>query len=179
MIVAVPLAVATHIEYEPMLPVDRAFLHRRMPSGSVYKISVVYDNAFWRAAGLCGQSAAPGSPATLTIDACTDTGTPGIMCVITEGPAARKLGLLDPAARKAAVIAELGEHPHVHKELLRNTIEVVTGICENSGQAMEDLAGTLGRILDDDGASFRRQPPDADDVRGIAEQVRQDRKTHV
>lgn len=29
------------------------------------------------------------------------------MCVITEGPAARKLGLLDPAARKAAVIGEL------------------------------------------------------------------------
>ena len=29
------------------------------------------------------------------------------MCVITEGPAARKLGLLDPAARKAAVIDEL------------------------------------------------------------------------
>ena len=45
-----------------------------------------------------------------------------------------------------AVIAELGEHPHVHKELLRNTIEVVTGICENSGQAMEDLAGTLGTV---------------------------------
>ena len=45
-----------------------------------------------------------------------------------------------------AVIAELGEHPHVHKELLRNTIEIVTGICENSGQAMEDLAGTLGTV---------------------------------
>ena len=89
-IVAVPLAVATQIEYEPMLPIDRTFLHRRMPSGAVYKISVVYDTAFWRADGLCGQSAAPGSPATLTIDACTDTGTPGIMCVITEGPAARK-----------------------------------------------------------------------------------------
>ena len=47
------------------------------------------------------------------------------MCVITEGPAARKLGLLDPAARKAAVIAELGEHPHVHKELLRIAIFAV------------------------------------------------------
>jgi len=45
-----------------------------------------------------------------------------------------------------AVIAELGEHPHVHKELLRNTIEIVTGICENSGQAMDDLSGTLGTV---------------------------------
>ena len=106
-IVAVPLAVATQIDYEPMLPVDRMFLHRRMPSGAVYKISIVYETAFWRADGLCGQSAAPGSPATLTIDACTDTGTPGIMCIITEGPAARKLGLLDAAERKAVVIGEL------------------------------------------------------------------------
>lgn len=106
-IVAVPLAVASQIAYEPMLPVDRMFLHQRMPSGAVFKISVVYDTAFWRADRLCGQSAAPGSPATLTIDACTDTGTPGIMCVITEGPAARRLGLLDAAERKAVVIAEL------------------------------------------------------------------------
>jgi monoamine oxidase len=108
-IVAVPLAVANQIAYEPMLPVDRAFLHQRMPSGAVFKISVVYHTAFWRADGLCGQSAAPGSPATLTIDACTDTGVPGIMCVITEGPAARRLGLLDAAQRKAVVIGELAD----------------------------------------------------------------------
>ncbi|WKG01075.1 FAD-dependent oxidoreductase [Mycolicibacterium sp. HK-90] len=106
-IVAVPLAIANQIVYEPMLPVDRAFLHQRMPSGAVFKMSVVYDTAFWRADGLCGQSAAPGSPATLTIDACTDTGVPGIMCVITEGPAARRLGLLDAEQRQAVVIGEL------------------------------------------------------------------------
>jgi monoamine oxidase len=106
-IVAIPLAIATSIVYEPMLPVDRAFLHQRMPSGAVFKISIVYDAPFWRADGLSGQSAAPDSPATLTIDACTDTGDPGIMCVITEGPAARRLGRLGDAERKAAVISEL------------------------------------------------------------------------
>ena len=106
-IVAIPLAIATSIVYEPMLPVDRAFLHQRMPSGAIFKISVVYDEPFWRADGLSGQSAAPGSPATLTIDACTDTGDPGIMCVITEGPAARRLGKLDEAERKAVVVREL------------------------------------------------------------------------
>ncbi|OMB92543.1 monoamine oxidase [Mycobacterium sp. NS-7484] len=106
-VVAVPLAVASQITYEPTLPVDRMLLHQRMPSGAVFKTSVVYDTAFWRADGLCGQSAAPGSPATLTIDACTDTGVPGIMCVITEGPVARRLGLLDAAQRKATVIGEL------------------------------------------------------------------------
>jgi monoamine oxidase len=106
-IVAIPLAIATSILYEPMLPVDRAMLHQRMVSGAVIKTSFFYDEPFWRADGLSGQSAAPGSPATLTIDACTDTGDPGIMCVITEGPAARRLTDLDEAERKALVIGEL------------------------------------------------------------------------
>jgi monoamine oxidase len=106
-IVAIPLAIASSIDYQPMLPVDRAFLHQRMPSGAVFKISVVYAEPFWRADGLSGQSAAPGSLVTLTIDACTDTGDPGVMCVITEGVQARRLGQLDEAERRAAVIAEL------------------------------------------------------------------------
>ncbi|MGE2815489.1 flavin monoamine oxidase family protein [Mycobacterium heidelbergense] len=106
-IVAIPLAIATSILYEPMLPVDRAFLHQRIPSGAVIKTSIFYDEPFWRADGLSGQSAAPNSPATLTIDACTDTADPGIMCVITEGPAARRLTYLDEAERRAVVIGEL------------------------------------------------------------------------
>jgi monoamine oxidase len=106
-VVAIPLAIATSIDYEPMLPVDRAFLHQRMPSGAVIKISVIYDEPFWRADGLSGQSAAPNSPASLTIDACTDTADPGIMCVISEGPAARQLGTLDETERNAVIIDEL------------------------------------------------------------------------
>jgi carboxylate-amine ligase len=54
----------------------------------------------------------------------------------------------------AAVIAEIGENPRVHKELLRNTVEVVTGICENSGEAMDDLRSTLSparRVVRDRG----------------------------
>ena len=106
-IVAVPLAIASHIVYEPMLPVERAFLHQRMPTGSIIKTSIVYDEPFWRADGLSGQSAAPGSPATVTIDACTDTGSPGVLCAIAEGPIARYLGNADAADRRAAVLDDL------------------------------------------------------------------------
>jgi monoamine oxidase len=108
-VVAVPIAIAGHILYEPMLSVDRAFLHQRMPSGAVYKINVVYDEPFWRADGLSGQSAAPGTPASVTIDACTDTGSPGVMCVIIEGPTARDLCALDHVDRRAKVLDELVE----------------------------------------------------------------------
>ncbi|MEU6584884.1 FAD-dependent oxidoreductase [Nocardia sp. NPDC046763] len=106
-IVAVPLAIAGQIRYEPMLPVDRSLLHQRVPSGAIIKISVLYDEPFWRRDGLSGQSLAPGSPATVTIDGCTDTGRPGVLCVISEGPIARQIGRLDAAERRTAILHEL------------------------------------------------------------------------
>jgi carboxylate-amine ligase len=50
----------------------------------------------------------------------------------------------DLSNEATAVIAEIGENPRVHKELLRNTVEVVSGICECAAQAMQDLRETLG-----------------------------------
>ncbi|WP_375486630.1 glutamate--cysteine ligase [uncultured Mycobacterium sp.] len=49
----------------------------------------------------------------------------------------------DLSNEATAVIAEIGENPRVHKELLRNTVEIVSGICDCTGQAMEDLRCTL------------------------------------
>lgn len=49
----------------------------------------------------------------------------------------------DLSNEAAAVIADIGENSHVHKELLRNTIEIVTGVCDTVGEAMYDLRGTL------------------------------------
>jgi monoamine oxidase len=108
-IVAVPIAIASQISYEPMLPQDRSFLHQRMPSGAVYKIALIYDEPFWRSDGLSGQSFAPGSVANLTIDSCTDAGTPGSLTVITEGPVARRIANLGAAERKKAVLAAVAE----------------------------------------------------------------------
>jgi monoamine oxidase len=108
-VVAVPLAIANQIIYEPMLPMDRSFLHQRMPSGAIFKINIVYDEPFWRTDGLSGQSAAPGSPATVTIDACGDDDRPGVLCVIVEGPMARELGKLDESARRSVILEELAK----------------------------------------------------------------------
>lgn len=62
-----------------------------------------------------------------------------------------EFALIDPVTRDlaneaAGVIAELGETPHVHKELLRNTVEIVTGVCDTVPQAIEDLDGTLSTV---------------------------------
>ena len=106
-IVAVPIAISSQIIYEPMLPIDRSLLHQRMPSGAIYKINIVYDEPFWRNDGLSGQSAAPGSPATVTIDASTDAERPGVLCVIVEGPIAREIATLDADERRLTILAEL------------------------------------------------------------------------
>jgi monoamine oxidase len=80
-----------------------------MPLGAVFKIALVYDEPFWRADGLSGQSFAPGSPANLTIDSCTDTGRPGVLTAITEGPVARRIGQLTDAERRKAVLDAVAE----------------------------------------------------------------------
>ena len=49
----------------------------------------------------------------------------------------------DLSNEAAEVIAEIGATPHVHTALLRNTIEVVTGVCDTVAEAMEDLRSTL------------------------------------
>jgi glutamate---cysteine ligase / carboxylate-amine ligase len=49
----------------------------------------------------------------------------------------------DLSNEATAVIAEIGENPRVHKELLRNTVEIVSGVCDCTAQAMEDLRETL------------------------------------
>jgi carboxylate-amine ligase len=39
-----------------------------------------------------------------------------------------------------------GEHPRIKREFLRNTVELVTGICEHAGQATDDLAASLAEV---------------------------------
>ncbi|OBF25063.1 flavin monoamine oxidase family protein [Mycobacterium sp. ACS4331] len=108
-IVAVPICLAAQIIYDPMLPVDRSLLHQRMPSGAVFKIALVYDEPFWRADGLSGQSFSPGSLAGLTIDSCTLAAEPGILTVITEGPAARVLCAMSEGERRRAVLSAVAQ----------------------------------------------------------------------
>lgn len=52
----------------------------------------------------------------------------------------------DLSNEASAVIADIGDTPHVHKELLRNTIEVVTGVCDTVAEAMADLRSTLSSL---------------------------------
>src|SRR5689334_25009343 len=47
-------------------------------------------------------------------------------------------------ARAKPRLADPGK---LHKELLRNTVEIVSGICHTVGEAMTDVRGTLEAVL--------------------------------
>ncbi len=44
------------------------------------------------------------------------------------------------------VSAEHGEQPRVHKELLRNTVELTTGVCRTTAEAIDQLADLIAMV---------------------------------
>jgi monoamine oxidase len=108
-VVAVPIAIGARIDYHPLLPFERDLLHQRMPLGPTFKTSIVYDEPFWRRKGLSGQSFGPGTAVGLSIDASTDKPTPGMMCVINEGPNAARLQRMGDADRRQATLDQLAD----------------------------------------------------------------------
>jgi monoamine oxidase len=99
-IMAVPPALAGHLQYDPPLPADRAQLLQRTPVGSVLKVLTLYDEPFWRAEGLSGQSFAATNPVGATYDGSTDKPTPGLLIAFAFGPQARALGRLSKEERR-------------------------------------------------------------------------------
>src|SRR4051812_39711113 len=106
-IVAVPPALAADIEWDPALPTDRRDLYTVAVGGVETKTMLVYDEPFWRADGLSGQSAEPGSAAEVTIDASPADGKAGVLAAFTFGPTASRVDALSEAERRAAVTATL------------------------------------------------------------------------
>jgi len=54
--------------------------------------------------------------------------------------------LSNTAAAVFDAVGELADEPRVTKELLRNTVEFVTGICDNVGEAIDDLSETMSLV---------------------------------
>ena len=106
-VVTVPPALALEIAFDPPLPEDRKALYRNAIGGHATKTIVVYDQPFWRGDGFRGQTAEPGSPVELTIDASKPSGGPGIMVVFTFGPNAVRAAQLDAGVRRKTVLEGL------------------------------------------------------------------------
>src|SRR4051812_12215430 len=106
-IVATPPALALDVDWDPALPSERTELYTAAVGGVETKTMLVYDEPFWRAEGLSGQSAEPGSAAEVTIDASPADGKAGVLAAFTFGPTASRVDALSVPERRAAVTATL------------------------------------------------------------------------
>jgi monoamine oxidase len=108
-VVAVPPALVLEIEFDPPLPDDRLALYRHSTAGPETKTLLVYDEPFWRAGGFSGQSASPGSPAEVTLDATPAAGKPGVIASFTFGRVAERIDALDAGERRRLVLDAMVE----------------------------------------------------------------------
>ncbi len=108
-IVAVPPTVGAFIDYDPILPSDRAQLLQRFPQGSAMKVQAVYSTPWWRKEGLSGYVNSDEGPVKLMYDNSPPDGSKGVLLGFIEGHEARVWGRRSAADRKAAVLANFAK----------------------------------------------------------------------
>jgi monoamine oxidase len=104
-VVAMPPVLTARIVYDPPLSGYRDGMTQRMPQGAVVKCMAVYDEPFWRDAGLSGQAVSELGPTRITYDNSPPDGSPGVLLGFLEGREARELGRLPADQRRDAVVA--------------------------------------------------------------------------
>jgi monoamine oxidase len=88
-IVAIPPALASRIQYAPLLPADRDQLTQRIAQGTQIKFEAFYEKPFWRDAGLSGFAITDRGPAQVVFDNSPPDGTPGVLVGFICGTNAR------------------------------------------------------------------------------------------
>jgi monoamine oxidase len=103
-IVAIPPVLAGRIDYRPGLPLSRRRLTRRMPQGTLLKVTAVYRRPFWRSKGLNGSAVSLQGPVNATFDDSPPDGSPGVLFGFVGGDEARRFLRMPRADRRAAVL---------------------------------------------------------------------------
>jgi monoamine oxidase len=109
-IVAIPPKLVPEIRFEPQLHGKRAELVKNMPMGAVIKHTAVYDRPFWRDRGLSGMVVSDRGPIHVVFDNSSPDDPRGLLMGFSEASAARELGALGEADRRAAAIACFARH---------------------------------------------------------------------
>ncbi|WP_080053707.1 flavin monoamine oxidase family protein [Spirosoma aerolatum] len=103
-IITVPPALQTRIDFQPILPVQRAQLIQRMPMGSVWKCYAIYEKPFWREQGLNGLAATPDGHVTVTFDNSPNDGSYGVLMGFVLGNQAKAFAGLSDSDRKLSAL---------------------------------------------------------------------------
>ncbi|GAB3501620.1 FAD-dependent oxidoreductase [Spirosoma knui] len=103
-IVAIPPTLTAKIDFQPLLPAQRAQLTQRMPMGSVWKCYAIYDNPFWRKQGLNGLAATPDGHVTVTFDNSPKDASQGVLMGFVLGNQAIEFSALSDESRKLSAL---------------------------------------------------------------------------
>ncbi len=106
-VVAVPVPLAGRLDYDPALPAYRDQVTQRLTFGAAIKYLVLYDEPFWRAAGLTGLAISHTSPVRAVLDSCPPDGTPGVLTAFVTGPPARRVAAMSATERRELVVGQL------------------------------------------------------------------------
>jgi monoamine oxidase len=109
-IVAIPPVLTRGIDFRPGLPAMRAQLARRMPQGTLLKVTAVYDRPFWREQGLTGGAVSTEGPVNVTFDDSPQDGSPGVLFGFVGGDEARRFLQTPRAQRRADVLENLATY---------------------------------------------------------------------
>ena len=105
-VVTVPPAIQSRIDFQPLLPARRVQLMQRMPMGAVWKCYAIYSKPFWRDQGLNGLAATTDGHVTVTFDNSPKDGSQGVMMGFVLGNQAKDFaGLSDEDRRQSALTA--------------------------------------------------------------------------
>ena len=105
-IMALAPAMMKSIVVRPGLPTAREALQREMPMGSIVKVVLFYERAFWREAGLSGEALSDAGPCRAFFDDTSHDGRHAALVGFIVADAARQEAAQDPADRKARVVAQ-------------------------------------------------------------------------
>ncbi|WP_020596736.1 flavin monoamine oxidase family protein [Spirosoma panaciterrae] len=103
-IITVPPVLQSRIDFQPILPAQRAQLIQRMPMGSVWKCYAIYEKPFWREQGLNGLAATPDGHVTVTFDNSPRDGSYGVLMGFVLGNQAKAFSALSEDDRKRSAL---------------------------------------------------------------------------
>lgn len=104
-IVAVPPAMRSRIDFDPILPVEHRSLGQRWPQGVLTKVYARYERPFWRDNGLNGQSLSDTGPVFATFDTSPSADGPGVLLGFIGADYARSYDRLPPHERRLRALS--------------------------------------------------------------------------
>ena len=110
-VLALPRALAAGIRFEPVLPADHALLLHQVPAGTELKMVALYDEPFWRRAGMSGATVATDDDIEVTLDTGQPGHAAGVVAGYAAGPRARALAALDVTERRDVFVRTLTRPP--------------------------------------------------------------------